>query len=147
VVRDELRGILAKASALRTHEVHTEKKDMPARDELAPLINQDILAQLIEILGQTRVDELFKQFINEADITISELTLIDTAQKVKAALPEVHRLAGSASTFGAQRLQHALGQLEAKGKAGQAEDFIEDLPTLPTILMASKSALTHAINP
>ncbi|MEH6833214.1 MULTISPECIES: PAS domain-containing hybrid sensor histidine kinase/response regulator [Falsihalocynthiibacter] len=147
VVRDKLREILAKSVAQILEPHRKVKGDTETRAGNVALVNQDILLQLLEILGQTRVDDLFKRFVVEAETTIAELTRINDPLRVQNSIPQVHRLAGSASTFGAQRLQTTLANLESMGKAGQNDGFINELPFLPAILNASKAALNSAINP
>ncbi len=147
VVRTELNAVLHQSAQANAPDSDAARAAAPNVPEVVetPLINEEILAQLVDILGETRVGELFERFIAEADEAIAQLVEVQGAEGVQDAIPEVHRLAGSASTFGAQRLQIALRDLETKGHSGETDAFLDDVPELPAILAASQGALQSAI--
>lgn len=144
VVQNDLRAVLANLMA-PSNPTTTTKSHEISKPVIDHRIDQEILFQLIEILGQTRAGHLLARFLQEAEATISELLEIDHQQQVQSAIPIVHRLAGSASTFGACWLQGALSDLEEKGKSGDYEAFVRALPELPEILKTSQSALQISI--
>lgn len=118
-----------------------------ARDanELDAYVNHDTLSQMLEILGFSRVESLFDQFISEAEHALFDWSKIDNTNQIFPILPEIHRISGSAATFGAKCLRSVLLDLERKGRNGDYEGVLRGLQFLAPLLENSKIALKQAI--
>ncbi|WP_380054503.1 Hpt domain-containing protein [Falsihalocynthiibacter sp. SS001] len=110
-----------------------------------PLVDYDILNQMLEVLGREKVEELFTKFIDEAAASVAQFSKLYEVDEINAILPEVHRISGSASTFGAYHLHKILFAAERAGLAGNHKEFRQYLPHLPAILDASKVTLLSSI--
>ena len=88
------------------------------------IIDQIVLDELNATLGIEKADGLVRQFLKEADLEIEWLTSTKNAKRSnKNFLKRVHKLAGSASLFGAIQLHDVLFQIETICKSGTDEEL------------------------
>lgn len=108
---------------------------------LVPTINPDRLMESAKLLGLGRFSGLLDQFMTEADGTVSRVSQQIAAQEAAQTITDLHHLAGSAATFGADQLEAELNRLEARWKeAGKLPDG-EDARRLARLWQATRDQI------
>lgn len=144
ITQKQLRYILAKSVERKSLD-NIELSQTEDQSPQEKLINQEILFQLIEIIGLTRTSNLLKRYLKEVKSAISELQSIKQPDQIHTAIPKIHHLAGSSSTFGAHLLKETFCRLEEKGRAKEYDGFIRILPNLSKILEETELALNDSL--
>ena len=107
-----------------------------------PLIDQQVLSHLSELLGFAEYRDLLGQTV---------IRLSDAASRLGEPLEQkdlrklVHWIKGSLGTLGLARLASIAAQIEARCHQGTASD--EDVPLLRDIIVDSHGALENLLNP
>jgi CheY-like chemotaxis protein len=108
LIKPVTRGSLARAMSAQATPGRSPASGIPASESGAaarPLIDDQQLFDLLGRLNDTTADNLLLRFMLEGEQIVGALTASPSAQDVPWLC---HRLAGSASTFGAQRLASLL---------------------------------------
>jgi len=137
------RRALDRALASRPDPAPAEAGTARGPDALAPVLDRSRLDALRREIGRARADALLARFVDEADRTIDALVARGEGDLPRT-LAEVHKLAGSAAMFGAARLHGLLRDLDAMGKAGQADAVPPRLRELRRVWRDTRPALHDA---
>lgn len=144
ITQKQLRSVLAKTTDIVPIDPIEEPRagsQPPQKDS----VDQEIMHQLLDIIGITRTEELLKKYLKEAKTTVAELLLTTQPSNIHTVIPKIHCLAGSSSTFGARLLQEKLCHLEKMGRAGEYDGFVQGLPALSEILEKTERALNESL--
>lgn len=106
-------------------------------------VDQNILNELKETLGAKKADDLLQQFIDEAE---TELNWIASKRETNFSddefIKRIHKLAGSASLFGAVQLRELLFQIESICKSENSEDLNNLIKQLDDVWQITKKSLS-----
>jgi HPt (histidine-containing phosphotransfer) domain-containing protein len=120
--------------------VGKEPAEASSIQDVAALVNDEILEQLRNDAGPALVNELVGAYMAETD---ERLTRMESAFK-DANLEEIgvdaHSMKSSSGTFGALQLQDLAAQIEAAAMRGEKEQLEEVLGELPDLVSETWSA-------
>lgn len=137
---DGMNGVLTKPlsrSALRKTLLNHQPKNQTG---VASPISHDHSAEARAALGEVAFVKLRGHFVNEVDDLISWLQSDDTQDYIEIA-GRSHKVAGSASVFGAVQLNEALKTLEVAAKSGDHAKVERIVFGLGSIWSDTKAAL------
>ncbi|MBD3787396.1 MAG: response regulator, partial [Sphingomonadales bacterium] len=118
----------------------------PPAPQGTPLIDEEVLTDLIDALGPAGFAETRALFLADGEKQIAEMTRAAEAGDFEAHGRAAHRLAGAAALMGAARLRRLLGTLENEARAQAGARIAELLPDLAPLWRESSAALC-AITP
>ncbi len=131
MTREALKAVLLSAKA-RT------AMDDPAQPD-AGLLDHRVLAFLASDLGSAKASSLLQEFRVEAAAILRRITATALLPD-QTAIRDVHRLAGSAAMFGANRLHSTLWQVESAWKAGKTDEAMALTALLSSIWASTDAA-------
>lgn len=119
------------------------RKKAPIMTQTAPdtsIINTAV-DDLIAALGQTKVADLAKRYLEEGETNVPRIAhLFERADHI-AAQALIHNFAGSCATFGATALQTLLAGMESDLKQGRPDSARAALPRLGLIWSQTKAEM------
>jgi len=116
----------------------------PPQAQADPLIDPDHLATLIDDMGETIAATLLQRFRGEARDSVARITdQAGTGDTPDALAREVHKLAGSAGTFGAVRLRLLLAEIETACKTGDLDTARARAADLPNLWAETEGTLAE----
>ncbi len=106
-----------------------------------PLIAPAVLADLRDSLGPAIAQSLLTRFHRELDAALLDIGGVIHARDAAAATAALHRMAGSAATFGAHRLLNLLFRMEQQSKEGALDQVEQALPALYQLWAETRNAM------
>lgn len=108
--------------------------------------DQAVIDDLRQMLGDTKFAASASKFIDEVDTGLAEIALMNgnAGPEVQA---HIHRLAGSAGTFGAKALRKRLAEMETACKEADPTAFAELAQGLPEIWQACRDVYCQHVEP
>lgn len=109
-------------SAIRSAPTNDDTRVAPEATMTKPRINWTVVEELLDLLGRTQFDETLRGFLNELDISLTQLQDEARSRNWTAVASLSHKAAGAAAVFGAEDLSQEFRQLEnlAKSKSQKA---------------------------
>jgi PAS domain S-box-containing protein len=104
--------------------------DLPVKEEVFPVINGEIIAQLKKYAGEDGVRAILEEFAEEATGFIQESIKAFEKGDSKVILSNLHTLKGNSGTMGVEKLSHQAMVTEKKLKHNPDEDVSRDLMIL-----------------
>ncbi|SEQ23631.1 hybrid sensor histidine kinase/response regulator [Thalassovita taeanensis] len=114
-------------------------KDVGAEEVV--LVDDTVLSELKEMLGDDKYQKILQQFTTEARAQIAALQVPVDTDSADAAAKTAHNLAGASAMFGATALQQRLQNLETYGKARDYTGFATNRAGLEAILVQTLDAI------
>lgn len=105
------------------------------------LIDADCFADLRDVLDAEKLTELVSRFISETDTSLENLD--DNTRSGSEIAEVLHKIAGSAAAFGAERFRSALVHAETAFREGRLTDAHLHLDGLPAIWRETKVLLAE----
>ncbi|WP_176244064.1 PAS domain-containing hybrid sensor histidine kinase/response regulator [Pseudoruegeria aquimaris] len=105
-------------------------------DPADTLVNAQAIEELLQMLGEETLMGTFLRFAEETQAVLADLPEAPSPEIA----PMLHRLAGSAGSFGALRFRHALLVAEGAAKEGHAGDYAEALAEVSAVWQDTTAA-------
>jgi signal transduction histidine kinase/CheY-like chemotaxis protein/HPt (histidine-containing phosphotransfer) domain-containing protein len=115
--------------------------DGPVIAQDAPLIDDAVLAELAEEIGQEGVDETLQVYLAETETRLQLLRHLRGAEDRDRIETEAHTLKGASATFGFSQLAKAAADLERRAAMISAEDCAALVNRLDDIFDAMRAEL------
>ncbi|MGO4916870.1 ATP-binding protein [Pseudogemmobacter sp. W21_MBD1_M6] len=108
----------------------------------APVLDLEVIASLTEAVGARNATSLMGRFCAEADDRVAWLSDGARGETSTAELTDaIHKLTGSAGTFGASQLKHHLAYLEKLGRQDARDTLDSALPQIRKIWLETRAEL------
>jgi PAS domain S-box-containing protein len=136
ISRGGLRKVLRMAANLGEPTV-----DAPDRKISDGLVDEEALSELMQTLGKAKSKKLIREFVVEAESELKWVSEKASINENRAELVRrVHKLAGSASMFGATGLHQTLFEIESICKSQTTDGLDEAISALPNTWQETKQS-------
>lgn len=134
------RVLLRKAIRMAS-DIDDERFERSQDAKTDSIIDHNVLDELWDTLGEKAAADLIRQFVDETEIELDWITSDQRTKFDTEFVNRVHKLAGSASLFGAVRLRELLFQIETLCKTERLEGLSELIRELEQAWQTTKRHL------
>jgi PAS domain S-box-containing protein len=109
---------------------HSKPPQAPSDEPHIPIVDIEILKQLMDLGGMDLVYSIFEEFVNETSELLNEANVAFTNNDTKVVKSNMHTIKGSAGTVGVSQVAEVARIGEAKLKTDDTSTLAQDLEAL-----------------